>query len=194
MTEDNIIRQDRPHEVNIPEGSHMAVAKTATPQEASVRKVYEHAGGEEVEHIAPDKFVSDASDTMQGVPDRFVGDNSGIKKRGADDMPPPAQAKGPAELDMPPERRVAAPDAITAPPALARGSASVLGAGATTEAPAPPAAQALASASESSHEAAHLASSPPPELPEMDFPARVVHLHIENENLRKRLDELDADR
>ena len=180
MTEDNIIRQDRPHEVNIPEGSHMAVAKTATPQEASVRKVYEHAGGEEVEHIAPDKFVSDASDTMQGVPDRFVGDNSGIKKRGADDMPP--------------ERRVAVPDAITAPPALARGSASVLGAGATTEAPAPPAAQALASASESSHEAAHLASSPPPELPEMDFPARVVHLHIENENLRKRLDELDADR
>jgi hypothetical protein len=30
-------------------------------------------------------------------------------------------------------------------------------------------------------------------MPEMDFPARVVHLHIENEKLRKQLDELEAD-
>jgi hypothetical protein len=30
-------------------------------------------------------------------------------------------------------------------------------------------------------------------MPEMDFPARIVHLRIENELLQKRLDELDKD-
>ena len=34
---------------------------------------------------------------------------------------------------------------------------------------------------------------PAPDMPEMDFPARVVHLRIENELLQKRLDELDKD-
>ena len=31
-------------------------------------------------------------------------------------------------------------------------------------------------------------------MPEMDFPARVVHLRIENEELRTRLDNLETDR
>jgi hypothetical protein len=39
MSEPDIIRSDRPHEVTIPEGSNKALAKTAAQQEPSVRKV-----------------------------------------------------------------------------------------------------------------------------------------------------------
>lgn len=191
--EDNIIRQERPHEVTIPEGSHMAVAKTAAQQEASVRKVYQNEGGEEVEHIAPDKFVSDASDTLQGVPDRFVGEDSSLNTRGADALPAPIQAKGPAGLEIAPEHRVGVADPAVPPEFQGRESvARPVGSPSQEVAPTAPA-QALASASESLH-GEHREPVVPKDMPEMDFPARVVHLHIENENLRKRLDDLDADR
>ena len=193
MSEDNIIRQERPHEVTIPDGSHMAVAKTAVQQEASVRKVYDHAGGEDVEHIAPDKFVSDQTEALQGAPDRFVGDQGGMNNRGADALPPPVQARGPSTLEVPPEHRVTIPPTVAPPAVSARETATLPAAGHLTSSEAAKPAQALAAASESSHVEPRKPVATGA-MPEMDFPARVVHLHIENENLRKRLDALDADR
>lgn len=207
MPDDNIIRPERPHEVTVPEGSYMAVAKTALPQEASVRKVLKEESGEEVEHISADKFVSDGSESLQGAPDRFVGDDDSNHRevssrlpadhsrtdiRGADALPPAVQAKGASGLDLPPDYRNDVPTARM--PAKLSGQGSVASPVSTpvTARGTPAPAQALASGSESVH-AAQSEALMPPDMPEMDFPARVVHLHIQNENLRKRLDSLDAD-
>ena len=45
MNDDGIFRNERPHEVEMPEGSHIAVSKSAEKTEPSVRKVFQE--GEE---------------------------------------------------------------------------------------------------------------------------------------------------
>jgi len=45
MNDDGIIRGEHPHEVVMPEGSHIAVSKTAEQTQPSVRKVFQE--GEE---------------------------------------------------------------------------------------------------------------------------------------------------
>jgi|694.fasta_scaffold15496_10 hypothetical protein len=45
MSDNNIIRSDHPHEVTMPEGSRIAVSKTAEKTEPSIRKVFQE--GEE---------------------------------------------------------------------------------------------------------------------------------------------------
>jgi hypothetical protein len=180
MSEPDIIRSDRPHEVTIPEGSNKALAKTAAQQEPSVRKVLNEAGGEEVEHILPDKFVSDTPEQLAKQPDKYVNADAGANTRG------PADAQAPARIA----------NAPASAPGMPAGAAI---AGRAPAALAPAGAQALSAASESLTEAVASSAAqaakviPAPDMPEMDFPARVVHLRIENELLQKRLDELDKD-
>ncbi|MFZ9544095.1 MAG: hypothetical protein ACO27O_05740 [Hylemonella sp.] len=56
-----------------------------------------------------------------------------------------------------------------------------------------PEVQAVAQASASAVDTSKsVQSAPVVDQPEMDFPARVVHLRIENEQLRSRLEKLEA--
>lgn len=192
MSDPDIIRSDRPHEVTIPEGSNKALAKTAAQQEPSVRKVLNEAGGEEVEHILPDKFVSDTPEQLAKQPDKYVNADAGANTRVPDASMKVSESRGPTDAQ--------APGRIANAPASAPGMpAGVAIAGRGPAALAPAGAQALSAASESLTEAVASSAAqaatviPAPDMPEMDFPARVVHLRIENELLQKRLDELDKD-
>jgi hypothetical protein len=62
MTEPDIIHSNRPHQVSIPEGSHVAVSKTGTPQEPSVHKNYRAGGGEDIPPDIPDRMSPASSD------------------------------------------------------------------------------------------------------------------------------------
>ncbi len=191
MSEPTIIRSDHPHEVTIPEGSNKALAKTAAQQEPSVRKVLNEEGGEVIEHILPDKFVSDTPQALDSRPDKFVNADAAANTQVPDQYVKVAERKGPADATAVPRSAGAGPAALGATlppgPAVARDKVVLPQAGA----------QASGSASESSNESAlpqaAKAAMAAPDLPEMDFPARVVHLRIENELLQKRLDDLDKD-
>jgi hypothetical protein len=173
--EPEIIHSNRPHQVSIPEGSHVAVAKTGTPQEPSVHKNYRPGTAQESEQ-APDRYSPDtlqeptarmAGSTPAEVPDRTNLAKTPLQTpvdRMASDVPAAKPASGVTP---------AAPPAQVPPP------------------PAPASAQDSSSAVDSSIEHDAL---PEHEMPEMDFPARVVHLRIENEELRTRLDNLETDR
>lgn len=191
MSEPDIIRSERQHEVTIPEGSNKALAKTAAQQEPSVRKVLNEGGGEVIEHILPDKFVSDTPQALDGRPDKFVNADAAANTQVPDQYVKVAERNGPADAKAVPRTAGASPAALgaTLPPgsAVARDKLVLPQAGA----------QASGLASESSDESAlpvtAKAALPAPDMPEMDFPARVVHLRIENELLQKRLDDLDKD-
>lgn len=191
MSEPTIVRSDHPHEVTIPEGSNKALAKTAAQQEPSVRKVLNEEGGEVIEHILPDKFVSDTPQALDSRPDKFVNADAAANTQVPDQYVKVAERKGPADATAVPRSAGASPAALGATlpagPAVARDKVVLPQAGA----------QASGSASESSNESAFpqvaKAALPVPNMPEMDFPARVVHLRIENELLQKRLDDLDKD-
>ena len=58
--EPEIIHSNQPHQVSIPEGSHVAVAKTGTPQEPSVHKNYRPGTAQEPVQ-APDRYAPDTS-------------------------------------------------------------------------------------------------------------------------------------
>ncbi len=179
MSEPDIIRSDRQHEVTIPEGSNKALAKTAAQQEPSVRKVLNEGGGEIIEHILPDKFVSDTTPALQSRPDNNISADKPAKTQGLVDAAATSQVSVPAPSSMGTHTAAAPPSRDEATPTS-------------------PGAQASGPASESFGEDRVLpkatATAPSfPAMPEMDFPARIVHLRIENELLQKRLDELDKD-
>ena len=154
--EPEIIHSNQPHQVSIPEGSHVAVAKTGTPQEPSVHKNYRPGTAQEPEQ-APDRYSPDTSQEpaarMAGSTPAEVPDRTNLAK---------------TPLQTPVDRM--ASDVPAAKPASAQDSSSAVD-------------------SSIEHDAL-----PEHEMPEMDFPARVVHLRIENEELRTRLDNLETDR
>ena len=181
MTEPDIIHSNRPHQVSIPEGSHVAVSKTGTPQEPSVHKNYRAGGGEEIPPDIPDRMSPAPQEdrthrTTPGeglhAPERTDLAKAPLSHQG--------DARGMVASSPVPHETTSfsvatqAPSSPIAPSALEAKSVQV-----------------SADASDSKDVNAL------PEgmaMPEMDFPARVVHLRIENEQLRTRLEKLDADR
>ena len=181
MTEPDIIHSNRPQQVSIPEGSHVAVSKTGTPQEPSVHKNYRAGGGEEIPPDIPDRMSpapqeDRAHRTTPGeglhAPERTDLAKTPLSHQG--------DARGMVASSPVPHETTSsstapqAPSSPIAPSALEAKSVQV-----------------SADASDSKDVNAL------PEglaMPEMDFPARVVHLRIENEQLRTRLEKLDADR
>lgn len=188
MSEPNIIRSDRPHEVTIPEGSNKALAKTATQQEPSVRKVMREEGGEQVEEILPDKFVSVTPDELETRPDQFAHDTS----QRQDTVAKTAVVTEENRVKIPGEVITTnAPLAI--PPALERDIPKLPEVAVSpVEVVAPTQVSAPATESFMVRPPA-LAAAPQSPMLEMDFPARIVHLRIENQKIQKRLDELEAD-
>ena len=172
--EPEIIHSNRPHQVSIPEGSHVAVAKTGTPQEPSVHKNYRPGTAQEPVQ-APDRY---ARDTSQEPAARMAGST-------------PAEVPDRTNLAKPPLQTPSERTVSDVPAAMPPGVPNAAQPAQVVPPPAPASAQDSSSGVDSSME-----HDVPPEheMPEMDFPARVVHLRIENEELRTRLDNLETDR
>ena len=168
-----IIKSDRPHEVTMPEGTNVAVGKKGEEGTPAVRKVLADPDEHAVEHIVMDGGVSKSADqnlSVNAQDPNFKGHQS------AADMPD-RFASNEKDAKIPPATRktvdVTKLDSILKP----------------QEKP------VRADAVESQVEVAAPAPAEPvadygPE-PEMDFPARVINIKIENDQLRARLDALE---
>jgi hypothetical protein len=159
-----IIKNDRPHEVTMPEGTNVAVGKKGEEGTPAVRKVLADPDQHAVEHMVMDGGVSQTADQSHSgyqsaaeAPDRFVANEKSAA------VPPPGRKPiDVAKLDsiLKPQEKAVGVDAIES--------------------------QAVG------EEVAATASEPVYEVePIMDFPARVINIKIENDQLRARLDKLE---
>ncbi len=222
MSEPKLIRNDSPHQVSMPDGTNVATGKKATAQEPTVRKVLaapdETAHDESVDKkrvLAPE---ADAPKPVEEQPtfDRHLKEHHALAPAGAEadhdavnavvmrvendhmallpealpeqspmalvpeDLAATRPEQGPLIKHSEQDRFVAVPEAVSESMARHHLSAAVV----VDE---PVAARPEAVTAES------------PELSEtmltmlqMDFPARVVKLKIENDKVRTKLDALQA--
>ena len=168
-----IIKTDRPHTVSMTEGSNVAAGKKGEAMEPSVRKVL--ADGEEhaVEHMVMDGGVSKSADQNASV---NAQDANFKGYQGAADVSDRFVAQEKNAAIPAPARKpidVTKLDSILKPQEKPVG-VDAIETKAETAAPAPE--EPVADFG--------------PE-PEMDFPARVINIKIENDQLRARLDALE---
>ena len=168
-----IIKSDRPHEVTMPEGTNVAVGKKGEEGAPAVRKVLADPDEHAVEHMVMDGGISKSADqnlSVNAQDPNFKGYQS------AADMPDRFVANE-KEAKIPPAARksvdVTKLDSILKPQEKAVGVDAIESKAAPTE--------AAAEIQEPVYEAE----------PEMDFPARVINIKIENDQLRARLDKLE---
>ena len=182
-----VLKTDRPHTVSMPEGTNIAVGKKGEAGAPAVRKVL--ADGEQivVENVVMDGGVSKSNDPSQDVMAKgevnkgFQSKDEGHENfkgyQSAGDAPdrfavqpkdapvPPANKKSidVSQLDsiLEPQASTAAVDTVTNEPEKAAENPT------------------LKTAS---------TSSP---MPEMNFPARVIKVKIENDQVRERLEKLE---
>ena len=208
MTDPDIIKSGVPELVTVSEGSHNAVGKKGELGEPSVRKVLSTADGE-AHHFESDEILKGAKAPVHSDKDLTAHKEAlnsdheltGHKQNAASDreLTAPNQSiasdhelTAPKQSDQPDNelqsaslidqlQAVIAPKADSQEPSESPAIESHL----EPELLAPPGAQV-----DDAHEAhdAHVA----PNLPDMDFPARVVHLKIENDLLREQLTQLEA--
>ena len=168
-----IIKSDRPHEVSMPEGTNVAVGKKGEEGAPAVRKVLADPDEHAVEHMVMDGGVSKSADQNLSV---NAQDPNYKGFQSAADMPD-RFVSNEKELKIPPAKRkevdVAKLDGILKPQEKATGVDAI-------ESKAAPV-KAAAEIQEPVYE----------EEPEMDFPARVINIKIENDQLRERLDKLE---
>jgi hypothetical protein len=168
-----IIKSDRPHEVTMPEGTNVAVGKKGEEGAPAVRKVLADPDEHAVEHMVMDGGISKSADqnlSVNAQDPNFKGYQS------AADMPDRFVANE-KDAKIPPAARktvdVTKLDSILKPQEKAVGVDAIESKAAPTE--------AAAEIQEPVYEAE----------PEMDFPARVINIKIENDQLRTRLDKLE---
>jgi hypothetical protein len=168
-----IIKTDRPHTVSMPEGTNVAVGKKGEQLEPSVRKVLADADEHPVENLVMDGGVSKSADQNKDV----ISQDPNFKGyQGAADMPDRFVSNDKQAAVPAPVRKavdVTQLDSILKPQEKPVG-VDAIETKAETAAPAPE--EPVADFG--------------PE-PEMDFPARVINLKIENDQLRARLDVLE---
>jgi hypothetical protein len=168
-----IIKSDRLHEVTMPEGTNMAVGKKGEEGTPSVRKVMADPDDNVVEHMVMDGGVSKSADQNASV---IAQDPNYKGYQNAAEMPD-RFVSNEKEAKVPPASRTSIDitklDSILNPQEKASGAYAIESKAATksvaTEIP------------EAAYE----------EEPEMDFPARVINIKIENDQLRARLDKLE---
>lgn len=168
-----IIKSDRPHTVSMPEGTNVAVGKKGEAMEPSVRKVMADADEHPVEHLVMDGGVSKSpyqNKDINAQDPNFKG------YKDAAEMPDrfvanEKQAAIPAPVRKPID--VTKLDSILSPQEK---PVSVDAIESKAEIAAPAAEEPVASFATG---------------PEMDFPARVINIKIENDQLRARLDALE---
>jgi hypothetical protein len=168
-----IIKSDRPHEVTMPEGTNVAVGKKGEEGTPAVRKVLADPDQHAVEHMVMDGGVSQTADQSHGA---HAQDPNYKGYQSAAEMPDRFVANEKSAAIPPPVRKeidVAKLDSILKPQEKAVGVDAIESKAAVEEAAAP--------ISEQVYEVE----------PVMDFPARVINIKIENDQLRARLDKLE---
>ena len=168
-----IIKSDRPHEVTMPEGTNMAVGKKGEEGTPSVRKVMADPDDNVVEHMVMDGGVSKSADQNASV---IAQDPNYKGYQNAAEMPD-RFVSNEKEAKVPPASRTSIDitklDSILNPQEKASGADAIESKVATKE--------VVAEVSKPVYQA----------QPEMDFPARVINIKIENDQLRARLDKLE---
>ena len=168
-----IIKSDRPHEVTMPEGTNMAVGKKGEEGTPSVRKVMADPDDNVVEHMVMDGGVSKSADQNASV----IAQDPNYKGYQNAAEVPDRFVSNEKEAKLPPASRTSLDitklDSILNPQGKATGADAIESQAATKE--------LAAEISKPVYEA---------EL-EMDFPARVINIKIENDQLRARLDKLE---
>jgi len=168
-----IIKSDRPHEVTMPEGTNVAVGKKGEEGTPAVRKVLADPDLHAVEHLVMDGGVSQQPEQLHS----FHAQDPNYKGyQTAADMPDRFVSNEKSAAVPPPVRKpidVSQLDSILKPQEKALGVDAIES-------------QAVG------EEVAATASEPVYEVePVMDFPARVINIKIENDQLRARLDKLE---
>ena len=179
MSEDNkpseplIIKSNQPHSVTMPEGTNVAVGKKGEEGTPAVRKVLADPNEHVVEHLVMDGGVSKSIDQNVSV---NAQDPNYKGYQSAAEMPD-RFVSNEKSADIPPPSRksvdITKLDSILKPQEKAVGADTNESKVVTQE--------EAAGNSKSDHAA----------QPEMDFPARVINIKIENDQLRARLDNLE---
>ena len=168
-----IIKSDRPHEVSMPEGTNVAVGKKGEEGTPAVRKVLADPDEHAVEHIVMDGAVSKSADQNVSV---FAQDPNYKGYQSAADMPERCVSNEKEAKVPPPVRQsvdITKLDSILNPQVKPAGVDAIESQAATQE--------ATAKNQEPVYE----------DGPDMDFPARVINIKIENDQLRARLEKLE---
>ena len=182
-----IIKTDRPHTVSMPEGTNIAVGKKGEAGSPAVRKVLSDGEQNVVENVVMDGGVSKSND-----PNRVVmaheEDNKGFQsKEGGHE-----NIKGYQSAADAPDRFASQPKDAPVPPAnkksidisqldsILKPQASTAAVDTVTNEP--------EKAAENPTLKTASTSSP---MPEMNFPARVIKVKIENDQVRERLEKLE---
>jgi hypothetical protein len=179
MSEDNkpseplIIKTNQPHSVTLPEGTNVAVGKKGEEGTPAVRKVLADPDAHVVEHMVMDGGVSKTIDQNVSV---NAQDPNYKGYQSAAEMPD-RFVSNEKSADIPPPSRKSVD--ITKLDSILKPQEKAVGAD-TNESKA--VAQEVAAGNSKPDHAAQ---------PEMDFPARVINIKIENDQLRARLDKLE---
>lgn len=177
MNDDGIIRGEHPHEVVMPEGSRIAVSKTAEQTEPSVRKVFQE--GEEF--IDAHLIIEEGGDTTSRNADETVA----LSKDETVHRGPALQTD---RIDNQKAEATLTREATAIP--VFTGSEDANTPVASIESIISPDAPTKIEASADTEEM-RKDSNVSAAMPEMDFPARVINLKIENDQLHQRLDRLE---
>ena len=168
-----IIKSDRPHEVTMPEGTNIAAGKKGEEGTPSVRKVLADPDEHPVEHLVMDDGVSQLADEKHSV---YAQDPNYKGYQSAAEMPDRFVSNEKTASVPPPLRKsidVTQLDSILKPQEKAVGADAIESKVAVEE--------AVVQTAKPVYEAE----------PEMDFPARVINIKIENDQLRARLEKLE---
>ena len=168
-----IIKSDRPHEVTLPEGTNMAVGKKGEEGTPSVRKVLADPDEHAVEHMVMDGGVGKLADQHHNV---NAQDPNYKGYQSAADMPD-RFVSNEKEAKIPPAARKSVD--ITKLDSILKSQEKA------------PAVDAIESKAAPIVAAAEIQEQVYEAEPEMDFPARVINIKIENDQLRARLDKLE---
>lgn len=168
-----IIKSNRPHEVTMPEGANIAAGKKGEEGTPSVRKVLADPDEHAVEHLVMDDGVSQLANEKHSV---YAQDPNYKGYQSAAEMPDRFVSNEKNASTPPPLRKsidVTQLDSILNPQEKTSGVDAI----------------------ESKTVAKEVAAKNPEPIYkaelEMDFPARVINIKIENDQLRARLDRLE---
>ena len=168
-----IIKSDRPHEVTMPEGTNIAAGKKGEEGTPSVRKVLADPDEHAVEHLVMDDGMSQLADEKHSV---HAQDPNYKGYQSAAEVPDRFVSEEKTAAIPPTQRKsidLTQLDSILKTQEKASGADAIEVKAVTKE--------LTAEISDPHYE----------EEREMDFPARVINIKIENDQLRARLDKLE---
>ena len=182
-----IIKTDRPHTVSMPEGTNIAVGKKGEAGSPAVRKVLSDGEQNVAENVVMDGGVSKSNDPNQVVMVKEEVNKGFQSKEGGHE-----NIKGYQSAADSPDRFASQPKDAPVPPANKKSIDvsqldSILKPQASTAA-----VDTVTNEPEKAVENPTLktASTSSP-MPEMNFPARVIKVKIENDQVRERLEKLE---